>query len=118
MLGIRFGLTVLGLVLTSRNDMRGIPGLKQPPGAVIGTTKRAAAQWIIPLLTVVIALVTYQQYTLDQKESGSWGCEMSWMTPSYRPIETPDGPIPRYKLWLYREAGWDDDLVRLPPVQR
>ena len=30
------------------------------------------------------------------------------MTPSYIFIDTPDSPIPRYALYLYREQGWDN----------
>ena len=36
---------------------------------------------------------------------------MSWMYPTYTLIETPDAPIGSYKLWLYRESGWDDGLA-------
>ena len=67
--------------------------------------------WLLSLTTLAITAITYHQFKLDQRDSGSWGCEMSWMTPTYRSIDTSDGPMPRYKLWLYREAGWDDDQV-------
>lgn len=48
--------------------------------------------------------------------SGAWGCEMSWMTPSYIRIQDPIGPSSRYSLYLYREQGWDIDEQVCPQV--
>jgi hypothetical protein len=55
---------------------------------------------------LVISYLVHASYRQDQRISGSWGCEMSWMTPSYIPIQLNPGG---YSLYLYREQGWDTD---------
>ncbi|WRT68914.1 uncharacterized protein IL334_005896 [Kwoniella shivajii] len=34
---------------------------------------------------------------------------MSWMSPSYHLLQWPENPISRYKVYLYREQGWDTE---------
>lgn len=68
--------------------------------------------WVVPVLFVVMTWGWYQLYALDQAQSGTWGCEMSWMTPSYVKIITGDSSFSRYALYLYREIGWDTEKVR------
>lgn len=67
------------------------------------------AVWSSTVLSLLFAWVLWASFEDDQRTSGQWGCEMSWMTPSYRLIEWADAPIRRYKLYLYREQGWDPD---------
>ncbi|WVQ93345.1 hypothetical protein IAU59_000413 [Kwoniella sp. CBS 9459] len=63
----------------------------------------------LSIIALLIPWVLYCAYTHDNAECGAWGCEMSWMTPSYQSIDWPDNPIPRYTLHLYREMGWEHD---------
>ncbi|WVF65699.1 hypothetical protein IAT40_000430 [Kwoniella sp. CBS 6097] len=64
---------------------------------------------LLSAVALLVSWVLFQSYTNDNAESGAWGCEMSWMTPSYQTIDWTDNSIPRYALRLYRELGWDDD---------
>ena len=57
--------------------------------------------------TIVSTLMVYVAFVRDQADSGRWGCEMSWMLPSYIPIAWPDNPSKKYSLYLYREQEWD-----------
>lgn len=59
---------------------------------------------IYAIASLAISCCLYTSFRYDQRHSGTWGCEMSWMTPSYRLIQ--EG---RYSLYLYREQGWDLD---------
>ena len=56
------------------------------------------------LATVYISWQTYLGHVASRDSIGSWGCEMSWMTPSYSLVPTAPS---RYRLYLYREQGWD-----------
>ncbi|EIW66887.1 hypothetical protein TREMEDRAFT_45408 [Tremella mesenterica DSM 1558] len=66
-----------------------------------------SATYVWSLLGVLLSCFVYRSFNLDQTQSGSWGCEMSWMTPSYLKMEWSDSPIAKYSLFLYREVGWD-----------
>ena len=61
-----------------------------------------------------LTFMIYQCFLGDQRQSGSYGCEMSYMWPTYHPVDWPDNPSKKYSLYLYREQGWDrDDRVSL-----
>ena len=64
----------------------------------------------IPLLTFAFTWLIFDTYVQDRAQSGSWGCEMSWMTPSYQQVEVLGSPVPRYGLYMYRERGWDTSV--------
>jgi glycosylphosphatidylinositol deacylase len=74
---------------------------------------RTIPLWLGPCLVIPLTWAWYRIYAIDYSQGGQWGCEMSWMTPSYIPIETPYSPVSRYKLYLYREIGWDGDDARV-----
>ena len=80
-------------------------------------TRRPYATWISATLTVVLSCVVYRAYRSDQARSGSWGCEMSWMTPSYVRIPWMDAPSVKYDIYLYREQGWDLEGRVSPPLR-
>jgi glycosylphosphatidylinositol deacylase len=67
--------------------------------------------WLLTssLVSAVLTWIVYREYTSDVATSGAWGCEMSWMTPSYVEIPWPDTPLSRYRLFWYREQGWDNE---------
>ncbi|KAK8843412.1 hypothetical protein IAR55_007069 [Kwoniella newhampshirensis] len=68
-------------------------------------------------LALALSWITYRCYREDIRLSGAWGCEMSWMMPSYTPVEWLDKPSRRYSLYLYREQGWDfENTVNGHPV--
>lgn len=67
--------------------------------------------WVVPAVFAFMTWGWYHLYAVDQAQSGMWGCEMSWMMPSYVKIDTPDSPTSRYALYLYREVGWDAEDV-------
>nr|XP_019009694.1 uncharacterized protein I206_05254 [Kwoniella pini CBS 10737]OCF48475.1 hypothetical protein I206_05254 [Kwoniella pini CBS 10737] len=58
-------------------------------------------------ISIAITILVYQCYQDDLSKSGAWGCEMSWMSPSYQRIQWKDDPGHRYRLFLYREQGLD-----------
>ncbi|ORY29176.1 PGAP1-like protein-domain-containing protein [Naematelia encephala] len=66
--------------------------------------------------SVIFSWVIYRCYVFDQAQSGGWGCEMSWMTPTYSKIDWDEPPSSRYALWLYREQGWDEHTAQGHPV--
>lgn len=68
---------------------------------------RSKLACLAPLLTTLVAVYVAWLYKVDSAQTAGWGCEMSWMTPSYLLIEMPESPVPRYSLFLYRESGWD-----------
>jgi len=72
---------------------------------------RRITRWLPPCFALACTWLWYHSYALDCDQGGQWGCEMSWMTPSYVPIDLPDSPVPRYNLHLYRENGWDQSKV-------
>jgi len=53
--------------------------------------------------------------------AGAQGCRMSWMSPSYHLVSGVNVSRElggRYRLWLYRQVGWDaDDSVRCLPMR-
>ena len=65
--------------------------------------------WLCCLFTLGFTWLVYDVYQRDQAQSGAWGCEMSWMNPSYLKIPWGNSPVPKYSLYLYREQGWDYD---------
>lgn len=74
--------------------------------------KHPRTQFLSPLfcaLAILFSFSIYQSFRADLKQSGSWGCEMSWMSPSYRRLEWIDFISTRYALYLYREQGWDSE---------
>jgi hypothetical protein len=77
---------------------------------------RSAWRWTSPvwcLIGIATIYLVVQCFTEDQKQSGSYGCEMSYMWPTYRVVDWPDSPSNKYALYLYREQGWDrNDQVR------
>ncbi|AGV14473.1 GPI inositol-deacylase [Cryptococcus neoformans AD2-60a] len=82
--------------------------------------KHPRTQFLSPLfcaLAILFSFSIYQSFRADLKQSGSWGCEMSWMSPSYRRLEWIDFISTRYALYLYREQGWDsEDTLSGHPV--
>lgn len=68
----------------------------------------------IVLATLYLSWQTYHGFIATRRTIGSWGCEMSWMTPSYSLV--PFQPESRYRLYLYREQGWDADDARGRPI--
>jgi hypothetical protein len=77
---------------------------------------RSAWRWTSAVWCLVGAAVTYLVYWCfvdDQTQSGTYGCEMSYMWPTYHAVDWPDSPSSKYALYLYREQGWDrNDQVR------
>lgn len=75
-------------------------------------TKHLHTRFLSPLFCVLAFLFScaiYQSFRADLKKSGSWGCEMSWMSPSYRRLEWTEFISTKYALYLYREQGWDSE---------
>jgi hypothetical protein len=69
---------------------------------------------VIPLFPLVLfAALVWQSTRLHASELGRWTCRMSWMSPSYlqmTALNTSVTPLAsKYKLFLYREVGWDAD---------
>ena len=65
---------------------------------------------LIHVLTLAATWTWYKAYSIDHAQGGAWGCEMSWMTPSYEKVPVPGSTIARYNLYLYREQGWDGHI--------
>lgn len=65
---------------------------------------------------MALAYVVYVAFTTDQARSGTWGCELPRMLPIYRRLEPPI-PGSRYDTYLYREGGWDPEIVRWLKVE-
>jgi len=59
----------------------------------------------------------YQCFLEDQRQSGTYGCEMSYMWPTYHEVHWSDKPSKKYDLYLYREQGWDRD-ERVRPLDK
>ncbi|WVQ89980.1 GPI inositol-deacylase [Cryptococcus gattii] len=82
--------------------------------------KHLHTRFLSPLFCVLAFLFScaiYQSFRADLKQSGSWGCEMSWMSPSYRRLEWTEFISTKYALYLYREQGWDsEDTLSGHPV--
>ena len=76
----------------------------RPPLARIVAGRRTT--WLAAI-TVLIACLAVWLHNVDVQRGANWGCEMSWMTPSYTLMDTDGSPTPRYRLYLYREQGWD-----------
>jgi glycosylphosphatidylinositol deacylase len=76
-------------------------------GQAMGDLRRPVA-WLLPVLGIAMLTLLHKAFTDDQRVSGTWGCEMSWMTPSYSRVDWPVSPSSKYTLYLYREQGWDD----------
>ncbi|WVQ75443.1 hypothetical protein IAR50_005068 [Cryptococcus sp. DSM 104548] len=65
---------------------------------------------IFGILALVISWAAFSVYREDVRVSGSWGCEMSWMSPSYVPLHWPKLRTPqRYGLYRYLEQRIDTD---------
>lgn len=92
-------------------------GPARPPPSQ-GQLRRYALSRPAAFALVVAWLIATWAFTVcfmsDQKTSGSWGCEMSYMTPSYYQLDWKENSVPRYSLHLYREAGFDPETVRRP----
>jgi hypothetical protein len=73
--------------------------------------KAANSPVLISLSTALFASYLFYAWTVTQRQAGSWGCEMSWMLPSYLPIQWEDKPNLNYDLYLYREQEWDRELT-------
>ncbi|WWD06458.1 hypothetical protein V865_004548 [Kwoniella europaea PYCC6329] len=82
------------------------------------TAKSRSVTSFSALLGVLFIWIVYHFYQRDLQESGSWGCEMSWMSPSYQLVEWQDNPIPRYQVYLYREQGleMESSLIGHPVI--
>nr|AOR51856.1 GPI-inositol deacylase [Phaffia rhodozyma] len=67
----------------------------------------------VPLLLFVYFLAARSPFLPSSTQLASWACRMSWMSPSYIHITTFDKTVhpiaDKYKLFLYREVGWDGD---------
>ncbi|KAL7423956.1 GPI inositol deacylase [Cryptotrichosporon argae] len=72
--------------------------------------------FVLALFFLVATWTAYIAFSADQLRSGAWGCEMSWMMPSYHAVEWPDAPSTKYRLYLYREQGVDDQDPSGHPV--
>lgn len=65
---------------------------------------------LVPLIVLVVILLTSSAHV--KGSLGRWTCRMSWMSPSYiqlRGAEEPSDWAGRWRLFLYREQGWDGD---------
>jgi glycosylphosphatidylinositol deacylase len=62
---------------------------------------------LVVAITLILGWLTSTVYKNDQARTGAWGCEMSWMNPSYALLSWPERPSKQYQLYLYREQGWD-----------
>nr|XP_019047771.1 hypothetical protein I302_04388 [Kwoniella bestiolae CBS 10118]OCF26701.1 hypothetical protein I302_04388 [Kwoniella bestiolae CBS 10118] len=84
---------------------------RSPPksSSLLNTVKSRLVTLLSAFMGVLFTLLVYHCYQRDLKESGSWGCEMSWMSPSYHLLQWHDNPIPRYQVYHYREQGLDID---------
>ncbi|KAK4687334.1 GPI inositol-deacylase, partial [Tremellales sp. Uapishka_1] len=63
--------------------------------------------WLLLAFATVVSLAVFCSFRQDQQISGTYGCEMSWMTPSYTRIQKGELHKTKYALYLYREQGWD-----------
>jgi hypothetical protein len=73
---------------------------------------KPARRWksaIWSLVGLGLTALIYRCFLQDQQQSGSYGCEMSYMWPTYHQVDWPDNPSAKYSLYLYREQGWDRD---------
>jgi glycosylphosphatidylinositol deacylase len=70
---------------------------------------RPYATYTFIIFYAILTWLVYRSYVQDQMHSGSWGCEMSWMTPSYIRLAWPEAPSKKYSIYLYREQGWDTE---------
>ncbi|KAF9534116.1 GPI-inositol-deacylase [Crepidotus variabilis] len=65
---------------------------------------------VVQISVLLILLFSYTTWDV-YKSLSPQGCRMSWMSPSYimqTRFDTTWSPsAKRYKLWLYREVGWD-----------
>jgi hypothetical protein len=71
-----------------------------------------------PLVALVLVLVASSAHVAGSL--GRWTCRMSWMSPSYillPGVEEPSDWAGRWRLYLYREQGWDGDQTVRPRVQ-
>ncbi|KAL7417647.1 PGAP1-like protein-domain-containing protein [Mrakia frigida] len=69
---------------------------------------------VLPLLPLALCvLLLSHSLQLHSLQLGRWTCRMSWMSPSYIHMEglnsTRTPLASKYKLFLYREVGWDGD---------
>lgn len=74
---------------------------------------------VLPLLPLVLFVAAFWHSSqLHALELGRWTCRMSWMSPSYLHITTLNTTVTplasKYKLFLYREIGWDGDQTVSP----
>lgn len=79
-----------------------------PPSTPPARWRWVTSAWSV--VAIVLTFVIYRCFQEDQAQSGTYGCEMSYMWPTYHPVDWPDNPSNKYSLWLYREQGWDRDL--------
>lgn len=90
-------------------------GLPPHPHDYMTSTAPTPKRWRIvttvwALLAVGLTVWIFHCFQEDQAISGTWGCEMSYMWPTYHKVDWPDNPSAKYSLWLYREQGWDRDI--------
>ena len=83
----------------------------EPTGAGRTWRSKNLSALVVCAFTMLLAGIAYHAFRVDQAISGIWGCEMSYMWPSYRLLAWPDSPSTKYRVYLYRESGWDHDHV-------
>lgn len=66
---------------------------------------------LLSLSWLLLSLIGLVCFSLDQARSGSMGCEMSWMSPTYHRLEWDQSTEQRYSVYLYREGGLDPAKV-------
>lgn len=81
-----------------------------PTEEVMNRSSRLATS-LVSIVGCLLSGLLYHSYVEDQRLLGAWGCEMSWMTPSYIPLAWSDAPSLKYRTYLYREQGWDLDVT-------
>ena len=70
---------------------------------------------LVPLVALVLVLLASSAHVTGSL--GRWTCRMSWMSPSYvllRGVEEPSDWAGRWRLFLYREQGWQGDEAVSP----
>lgn len=81
-----------------------------------GPLTRYGPLYVCAVAAVALLVTLARAFQQDQLRSGGWGCEMSWMTPAYVPVLWEQPPSTKYRLYLYREQGWDlSDKVSTSP---
>lgn len=84
----------------------------RPPGIFTALSSGGpySGSLFLSFLALIFGYMALSSYKRNERELGSWGCRMSWMSPNYFRMDGPTGGDvggldKKYGLWLYREGG-------------